>query len=184
MPTKAHASKIKVVDSGRQGEKVFLNHGAYAVVYVPSWLILKHHFDWSNVPATLATMKEYFASAPFEDRPFRAQRCLYTLKTLHIYRRSVTGVYHYNKESRDLIEVTLKTLTRYLQDNPVVAWDWIVSWTEARALAKSYPHELIRLFRRLRSHRDTKRKPKPALSYFLDILSETAKEHNIDMESK
>jgi len=184
MSTKAHGSKITVVDSGRSGERVFLNHSAYAIVYVPSWLILKRKFDWGYIPDTLGLMKEYFVSARFEERPFRAQRCLYTLKTLHVYRRSLDGTPHYPDLGRRLIEIHLKTLTEYLQNNPVVAWDWIVSWTETRALADSYPHELIRLFRQLRSHRDLKHKPKPALSYFLDIMEEVAQEKSIDLERK
>ena len=180
-------SRIVVVDSVLGGDAKPLRHGLYSIVYLPSWIRLRFKFKWdttSNVLHTLSVMKEYFNGAEFMERPFRAQRCLYTLKALHIYGYDKQSLPRYSEVAREHLSKLMKELSNYLAINPVVAWDWIASWTECRAMAEAYPVEYVRLFRRLRSHLDSKRKPKPELTYFINILEVVAEEHNIDLERK
>ena len=129
-------------------------------------------------------MKEYFISAKIPDRPYRAQRCLYTIKTLHVHAQDQFGKARYEPKAREMLGRQMYSLAEYLEQNPVVAWDWIVSWTECRAMAEAFPKEFTSMFRRLRSLYDTKRKPKPELQYFLDIMRQVSREHMIDLERK
>lgn len=180
-------SRIKVIDSTLGGEASPLKQSIYAIVYVPSWLLVKYKFKWSSdisVLKSLSLMKEYFTSASFQDRPFRAQRCVYSLKAINIFGYKRNDMPRFSPASRYMLGSYLKGIQGYLQDNPVVAWDWVVSWTETRAMAEAYPDELVKLFRKLRSHRDTKRKPKPELNYFLNIIQIVAWESQIDLEYK
>ena len=177
MPTAAHHSRIVVVDSSVPGPN--LPHSMYSIVYVPSWLLMREKFNWSNMPRTLGMMKEYFVTAPHLERPIRAQRCLYSLKAIDLYHPG-----RYPEDDRYYFETLYKQVNYYLLENPVVAWDWIVSWTECRLLAQVTPEDLVRLFRQLRSKRDTKKMPKPELAYFLNIISEVCLEYHIDTERK
>jgi hypothetical protein len=137
-----------------------------------------------DVFKTLEIMKEYFTAARFEERPYRAQRCLYSLKALHVYGYDRFGAPRYSSVAREMLGKQISSLTDYLEQNPVAAWDWVVSWTECRAMAEAFPDEFRSMFRRLRSLYDTKRKQKPELQYFLAIMSQVAKEHMIDMERR
>lgn len=177
MPSASHASRIVVVDSTKPGGP--LSHSMYAIVYTPSWLLLREKFNWQEMPRTLSYMKEYFITASFDERPFRAQRCLYSLKAISIYHPG-----RYAKDDRELYVAQYKKLEEYLREHPVIAWDWVVSWTESREIARAFPEDFIRLFRKFRSQKDTKRMPKPELTYFLELIQEVSKELGIDLERK
>jgi hypothetical protein len=51
-------------------------------------------------------------------------------------------------------------------------------------MAEAFPNEFVRLYRRLRSQHGIKRKPKPELLYFLNLLETVAKEKEMNMEMK
>ena len=177
-------SRITVVDSST-GKT--LKHSIYSIVYLPSWLRIRYTFKWSKteeVFRSTSTMREYFTAAPFKERPFRAQRCLFVIRSLYLYSYKRNGLPRFSIVSIELLTKLMKELTEYLNNNPVVAWDWIAAWSESQALAEAYPDELVKIFRRLRSHRDSKRKPKTELSYFIGILEAVARDHNIDLEYK
>jgi hypothetical protein len=179
--------RILVIDSTLAGEARPLKHGMYSIVYVPSWLRLRYKFRWKttmDVFKTLDIMKEYFTAAKIVERPYRAQRCLYSIKTLHIYGVDKLGSPRFAAVAREMLSKQASDLTEYLDVNPVAAWDWVVSWTECRAMAEAFPDEFRSMFRRLRSLYDTKRKQKPELLYFLDIMKTVAKDHMIDLEKK
>jgi len=178
---------VLIIDSTAKGEAEPLHHSIYAIMYVPSWLRIRQTFNWSHreyVMQTLETMQEYFVASELEERPIRAQRCFYSLRSLHIYGYKKDGLPFFDGDMRKLLSTRLRSLTSYLQDNPVVAWDWVVSWAESRAMAEAYPGEYVRLYRRLRSVWTSKRQPKPELLYFINLLEEVAKEKDIDMEHK
>jgi len=176
---------IVVIDSAVPGAA--LQHNTFCIVYTPSWLRLRYSFRWDTtegVLKTLSMMKEYFNTAAYQEKPIRAQRCMYSVRALHVYGLNKMGTARFSPLAREKLSNLQNELTRYLVINPVVAWDWVVSWTECRALAEAYPEEYIRLFRRLRVHYSLKRKAKPELSYFIDIMEKVAREKDIDLEHK
>lgn len=180
-------SRIQVIDSSLGGEAKPLHHGMYSIVYIPSWLRLRYKFRWKTTMGvfhSLDLMKEYFISAQMPDRPYRAQRCMYTLKTLQIHKQDMFGKPRFEQKAREMLGKQIYSLSEYLESNPVAAWDWIVSWTECRAMAEAFPKEYTAMFRRLRSVYDTKRKNKPELQYFLDIMRQVAREYMLDLERK
>jgi hypothetical protein len=177
---------MKVIDSTKPGNPE-LKHSVYAIVYTPSWFRIRSQFDWkttAGVFSSLSIMKEYFTSALVQERPIRAERCLLSLKSFRLYSHRRDGTAMYSTTSREMIQDHIDSLAEYLANNPVVAWDWVVSWTECRAMAEAFPDELLKLFRRLRSVRDSKKKPKKELAYFLEIIRTVARENQIDLEHK
>lgn len=182
-----HDSRIVVIDSTKHGMAEPLPHSLYSIVYVPSWLRVRWEFKWTTTAYTLHTlnvMKEYFNTPSWEERPIRAQRCLYSIKALHVFGYRLDGVPRFSELAREQLITLSAKLRDYLEKNPVVAWDWIVSWSECFAMAEAFPNEYVRMYRRLRSHYTTKRSHQAELRYFLDIMETVARERKLDMEHK
>jgi hypothetical protein len=181
----APSNRVLVIDSTLGGDAKPLNHGVFAVVYTPSWLRLRGKLEWtetSKVMYSLSLMKEYFITAAHEEKPIRAQRCLFVVRTLHIFGTNKYGLPRFSDISKEQLAKLATNLVEYLKINPVIAWDWVVSWTESRAMAEAFPNEYVQLFRRLRSKYDTKRSHKAELLYFIDLMRTVAKEKRIDTE--
>jgi hypothetical protein len=177
--------KIVVIDSTRGGKENPLPHNTYAIVYTPSWLRLRAKFSWRTTVATLKAvelMKEYYMTAEIREKPIRAQRCYYVIKSLNIFGTDRLGSARFSVLARDTLAKHKEALDMYLAMNPVVAWDWAVSWTECRAMVQAFPEEYVSMYRRLRSHHSTRHKPKNELMYFLSIMENVAQEFNTDME--
>lgn len=179
--------RIVVVDSTCKGVVEPLPHTMYAIVYTPSWLRVRWGFQWktsAHALKTLETMKEYYTAAPLEERPIRAQRCLYSIKSLNVYGYRQDGVPRFQPFIRTQLKTVQDNLVDYLDNNPVVAWDWVVSWSECFAMAEVFTDEYVRMYRRLRSHWSSKGSRQLELRYFLDIMEIVADERRIDMEFK